>query len=694
LAIGVKIPVGVVADANENEFKNVHELRKTEGGQQFLKAMGHSSYRNGHKLPAPEDRKFICWDGEGMNLDGDGLPQHYVLFGCQLPGKYITGRDLQTQELLDLVLDVAEENPYAFHVGFAFGYDSNQIVKSLPKSKLEKLRKHGYVWFGEYRIAWRPSKMLVVSRPRSGGAKGRIAATIYDCFSFFACSFVKAVRSLLGDVPDLVEVEQGKSERGAFEWRNLDYVILYWRREIGLLERLMERFRELVYSAGLRITQWHGPGALASYALKKHSIKQHMDRELPKEVTEAARYAYAGGRFEAFHIGRHSGDVWSLDINSAYPYAIAKLPSLANGRWKHVGPFGGDVRLHILSYFGVYRIRIRRQRPHLFDSAIGPVFWRSTKYQIYFPQDGEGWYWTPEIQYIFEAQEVEILEGWEFEEDDPDIRPFEWVLDYYEQRRQWKAEGNGAQIGLKLTLNSLYGKMAQRVGYDERNMSPPTYHQLEWAGWVTAYTRGLLYRAMRTFGYDNVVAVETDGFYTTTDPAILGFSSGSGLGEWEIKRYEELVYLQSGFYWARSGNEWTSKYRGFDPDSVSVDAAFEYLDTVVPGESRWPVLHGRTSRFVGIGSAMANPRTFRQRHCLWETVPRELRPGRDGKRIHVAKQCKTCASGRSASDALHDLVLGLTVPGMSTMHPLPWATDEKPDWWQEEEVDKWSTKFT
>src|SRR3546814_12962903 len=29
-----------------------------------------------------ERRKIIAWDGEGMNLSGDDMPQHYVLFGC------------------------------------------------------------------------------------------------------------------------------------------------------------------------------------------------------------------------------------------------------------------------------------------------------------------------------------------------------------------------------------------------------------------------------------------------------------------------------------------------------------------------------------------------------------------------------------------------------------------------------------
>jgi len=100
--------------------------------------------------------------------------------------------------------------------------------------------------------------------------------------------------------------------------------------EIQLLRELAEELRRRVYSAGLRITQWHGPGALASYAMAHRGVKQHMGETSP-EIREAARYAYAGGRFELYKLGRIVGPVYGIDINSAYPEAIAQLPSMTEG---------------------------------------------------------------------------------------------------------------------------------------------------------------------------------------------------------------------------------------------------------------------------------------------------------------------------------------------------------------------------
>src|SRR5690606_12960194 len=99
---------------------------------------------------------------------------------------------------------------------------------------------------------------------------------------------------------------------------------------------------------------------------------------------------------------------------------------------------------------------------------------------VHFPNVVEGWYWSPEAnlaQYL--GGYAEILEGWEFESDG--TTPFEWVGDVYQTRAQWKQEGNPSQIALKLLMNSMYGKFAQRVGF--KGSSSPTWHQLEWAGW-------------------------------------------------------------------------------------------------------------------------------------------------------------------------------------------------------------------
>src|SRR3954470_4037796 len=77
-----------------------------------------------------EQRQFIAWDGEGINLDGDGRPQSYVLFGCST-GDYIKkAGNIGFFEAMDFMLKIGEDNVGAIHVGFAFDYDSNMIVRT------------------------------------------------------------------------------------------------------------------------------------------------------------------------------------------------------------------------------------------------------------------------------------------------------------------------------------------------------------------------------------------------------------------------------------------------------------------------------------------------------------------------------------------------------------------------------------
>jgi hypothetical protein len=627
-----------------------------------------------NQIPMRE-RRFVAWDGEGMNLKGAGKPQSYVLFGAST-GDVITGEGLKTFDLCDFIITVGRANPDAIHVGFAFTYDANMIVQSLHPRNLAYLHTQGHVTVGRYCIQLRRGKWFSVTQygpkySRTGNTNDKFTVKIYDIFGFFTCSFLKAVTELLGpEEPGLELVKEGKALRGTFT--DIGYVEKYWRAEIELLARLAEELRRRMYAAGLYITQWHGPGALASYAMKQHGIKTHMQRNCD-EIREASRYAYAGGRFELFKAGRVAGPVYSLDINSAYPYAISQLPSLAEGEWTY------EVRPTRIARFGVYRVRLRHHAG--FAKGAGPLFHRDWKHNISYPWIVEGWYWSPEVAPLVGNPDVEILEGWHYI--GAETRPFHWIAGMYEKRRQWKAAGNTAQLALKLCMNSLYGKMAQRVGWDERNNRIPPWHQLEWAGWVTSYTRAMLFGVMRRIPWDQLIAVETDGIYTTCNPTSLGISNSAELGGWEFSQYDEVIYLQSGLAWLRKGDEWSPKRRGLDAGSFSLEDSIAYAKSLQPNQE-WSPYIGETTRFIGLGAALAGQAPVKVRHCVWQTTTRAIMPGEKGKRIHVANLCNACRNAKSAYDAPHDLVIrSLSQSGtMSTPHNIPWENkdDGEAEW--------------
>ncbi len=663
----------------------------------------------GSQVP-PEHRRFIAWDGEGINRAGPNRPQSYVLFGCSTGEHISSDTHLHTFDLLDFILDVGSKNPTAFHVGFAFGYDSNMVLRSLHESTLARIHKDGgayirRVGFGKYYVQYRPGKWFSVTRfgenyDRKKNPHDRVSVRIHDMFGFFQKGFEAAYREWVGPVPE--KLSEGKAARGEFQ--DMDYVREYWELEIGMLAELAERLRRVLYGAGLRITSWYGPGVLANYTLRANGIRDHM-AVCPDEVREAARYGYAGGRFERFRLGRTIGPVYSLDINSAYPFGIWQLPSLAGGQWhKQIG------RPTRLARFGIYKVRLLPHAASSFvERAISPLFHRDKLGNISFPWILEGWYWSPEVQNLLRLHpdRYEIVEGWEFKAASKE-RPFLFVQDLYDKRRDWKSRGIAGERAIKLQLNSLYGKMAQRVGWNREKGTAPTWHQLEWAGWVTSNTRAMLWEVMSRLPGDSVIAVETDGLYTTESPERFGITDSKALGGWEVTVYDEILYVQSGMAWLRKGTctdsrcvhqdergrsvdgcAWTCKRRGLDMHTFSLGNCIDYLGTLGP-KQEWAPFVGSTTRFIGLGAALGSSAPTKVRHCVWETVQREISPGTGGKRVHVHSQCSACADGFTAYEAAHDMSIRSLAYGDPVSHPhdIPWEGHDDYPWREQQDMDR------
>jgi hypothetical protein len=663
---------------------------KTTFSEMVTESVDLVAYHNGSGMHArqsihlPKDRQFIAWDGEGAKGNGSTRPQEYVLLGCST-GERLIGPSLRTEKLLAFIIQIGKKYPGAYHVGFAFDYDTNMILRNLSPNKLRILKNRGSVLISNYRVEHVSSKWLQITQYGQNYKKDkndRFTIRIADIFGFFQCSFVAAVKSYIPDHPlmaELNKIEEGKAERKYFTYDKIDYIESYWVTEIALLLALVERLREMLYSVDLNVTRWHGPGAIANFVYRTQGIASHKALT-PEPVREAARYGYAGGRFELYRLGRHTG-VYGIDINSAYPAAISRLPSLSEGTWEHVLSPTSVVE------FGIYHVRLSAFAGPVKKPS--PLFHRDFQHNISYPWFVEGWYWSPEIELILPMlgkKGLEIVEGYEYV--GWHSRPFGFVEEMYYERKRLKREGNGAEKALKLALNSLYGKMAQRVGW-ERNGRPPTWHQLEWAGFVTSATRARLYSVMARIPWENLIAVETDGIYTTADPASLGITDSPDLGEWEFSQYEEMMYVQSGVYFARDRDKgWSGKYRGLDNGTLNADGIGEYLRGLGPNptaDKPWDSITGPTTRFIGYKAALhrqdQNMGPMKVHHCVWETTPREISPGEVGKRVHSPKLCAACRAGANAYEMPHDLVIRSRSIGnpVSEMHSIPWEDRDNED---------------
>lgn len=635
--------------------------------------------------PDPAEREFIFWDGEGARSALRPGRQNYVLFGNS-EGEYISDVELHTQQMLAFIIEQGRKYPHAFHVGFAFDYDVNMILRNMTPSQFLTLRKKGSVLYGDYRIEHIPHKWFQVSwygPSYPENRRDRVTVKIADMFGFFQCSFLKAIKLYLKDDPILnaiAIIERGKAERNNFTYDQIDFIKDYWTTEGEAGRLLANQLREYLYDVGLTVKQWYGPGVLANWGYRKHKIDIHKREPIP-EVYDAARYAYAGGRFERFQIGRfHNG--WGLDINSAYPYAISQLPSLTEGVWSHVQSTSPDKIVE----FGVYHVKMRGAPV---SSKVSPLFHRDKAGNISFPFITDGWYWSPEVATLRGNPDVEIVEGWEYT--GWESRPFDFVAEMYAYRRELKRLGIGSEKAIKLFLNSLYGKMAQRVGW-ERSGGPPTWHQLEWAGWVTSSTRAKLFSVMRRIPRDQLIAVETDGIYTTCDPATLGIEHSVELGGWEISPFDEIRYVQSGMYAKGALGKWETKYRGLDSNSINAYALRRHLQELLPNAAEWPVLTGPTTRFVGYRQALWRAEMgmgpMKTHLCRWETKDKDLSAGSAGKRVHSARNCVACSQNATAWEHPHQTVIrsNAIFDVQSHKHDIPWLDHDSRAWREYEEA--------
>lgn len=712
---------------DENPFYHKNDGNAAKRNQSRLLAK-----RAEQRLSAP----VIGWDGEGIDLRGPGKPQSYVLFGCSVEVNsplVISSPDqnLGYRQIVDYICDVGSRYPGALHVGYGFGYDQNMIIQTMPLDWKQLLKDGKAVVYYDskarktkYRVKINWQKRLEVTRTRPND---KVTVRIDDIASFFHAPFTEAYRSIIGrTIGDTVV--SGKQSRGSNTWDDLPEIVSYWQAEIVALAELGERFRAIMYDGGFLLSDWYGPGAVASYLRRTENLAPHewgaKESNIPGPVHYAAKSAFYGGRFEQFQLGRIEGPIYSLDINSAYPFGFCHIPTLKEGGyWDHVETPSSDPNC-----FGVYYLRYRDSE--WINSDFGmprrslpfqPLPYRNNDGQISYPSMVEGWYWRPELQAVTDCypDRIEVVEGWEWR---PAADEYPWrdvMLRMFATRKALKAAKDPTQLAYKLAINSLYGKMAQRVGWDKENRTPPKSHSLAIAGYITSHCRAALLRVMSQLSCSQLIAVETDGIYfCDAKPDTLSLSTGMGseLGQWELEQFDEMMYVQNGVYLARQGSEWVkAKSRGFSVKLVTPGVIGDFLQSLQPMGWWKPLEMPPVSKFIGIGLAtqMAkngrgaiSPGKFSALHCQWVTEERRIDADGNGKRVHIPGLCDQCAAGFDCYERPHILYSNHGKHGaildfytgdgncerpswdpISANYRLPWETTDLETWRDLQEAD-------
>ncbi len=553
-----------------------------------LRAARNRRYRSSHGTWQSQIRRFIGVDGEGGGTDEYGR-QNFLLLRAGNMELFDNNNPLRSRDCIEFLLATPRN---AILCGYFFTYDATQILRDLPTERLVKLfeekpREKGrstYTFWGEYGIEFRPRQYFRVCRINRDTLKSipGTVRTVNEVGGFFQKSFVEALRDWnIGDNRTVEMIAANKERRAEF-YKLTRIERDYCAAECALLAELMEALRRVCREVDIEPKQWRGAGWIAGRLHEIHKTPKKTERiARPAVLDGIAAAAYYGGRFEVTAVGSIPGPVYEYDVNSAYPAAMPSLPCPIHTRWRKFRDVPGAQATFVA------KISFRHS-----DDVPLCGFPIRRKGHLFWPRQGQGVYWQPEIAAAMMANPDLHIEwhGGYYAQIRCNCRSYEWVRDLYDYR---KSLGK-AQIGypIKLGINGLYGKLAQRQG-------AAPYHDHIAAGLITANCRASL---MRAYAQDPaaIVMLATDGIYSRRP---LALQLGEGLGEWEAKvRHGGMFVVQPGIYWSPGSDE-RPKTRGI-PRSKIIERRAEFEAAwcsymMLEGEHAPPIVAVPITSFIG-----------------------------------------------------------------------------------------------
>lgn len=464
-------------------------------------------------------------------------------------------------DIFEYVHDYQVANRDACMVGFYLGYDFTHWFRTLSENRATTLiTKEGQLLrrrvasggnntpFPVYATApndveWEfdylPGRRVKL-RPKGH----QVWAYVCDTGSYWQSSFLAAINPASWPTPvcnveEYDTIVEGKSRRGSAV---LDQDMMrYNALENRVLSRITTELDTAFRSVGIKLSrsQWFGPGQVAQKWLGMQNLitADVLHTVVPAPFMRAAERTYYGGWF---NIPVHGPVAWleEWDINSAYPYAMTRLPCLEHGRYSEGAgntppPNTQWVILEIDAY-----------SPNR-DIGAG-LMCRRDDGSIHTPQHVKGWYWQHEIHAAMRAtgmtwRDVKVSRWWAYEACScrPPLRGLEGL---YEKRlRVGKNTPEGK--ALKLIYNSCYGKLAQSIG-------SPKYANPIYASLITSLCRTMILGAIATHPMKSraVAMVATDGIYFThPHPGLV--AEAEKLGGWDRSEKHNVTLFKPGVYW-------------------------------------------------------------------------------------------------------------------------------------------------
>lgn len=480
-------------------------------------------------------------------------------------------------------------------------FDAEVILKTLGEEILStygKTRKLEFQLQG-YKIHYIPGKKLAIK-------KGHHSAVFFDIAQYYQASLVDAYQGNIAKLDESYLSMKSKRESFSKEYYrvNRKQVREYCILDCKLTKKLCDHWISIFGESFLFFpSRWISSGYLAEKVLINHKIHIPKFTEIPYPVQDMAWKSYYGGRFEILKRG-FIGEAHLYDINSAYPFVLSQIPNLTTGRWVK------RKSIHPESLLGFFKIEC-----NIPDEKYVPPFPFRMNHKILFPSGKFQTYCTLSELLCCDKKYYSILESFQYLDDSP-IYPYkEFIQNTYKNRMRLKQENNPLQLPLKVILNSIYGKTAQRIGNKIGNLFCPVI-----ASTITGHTRAMLYEFVSRHKIEqNVVSFATDSVISTKKIDV----DSVDLGGFKLEQSANDVYvLQNGIY--RFNGKW--KKRGIGKLGTKT---IEHLDTVEKDSKLYQIMKVLRSNRLRSCILSGNVRDVGK----FQTIERRVNLNADDKRM-------------------------------------------------------------
>jgi hypothetical protein len=334
------------------------------------------------------------------------------------------------------------------------------------------------------------------------------------------------------------------------------------RREEPQFRRYAMRDAEICFYIGKSIQQEHftndirqsvSAPQMASRIFKKKYLEKTISLP-PRKIVFAGLHSYHGGKNNLTVKPGLYKNICVLDIISAYPHAMAQLPSFYHPELFY-GVKGSTVKnWESVNPYGVYRVKGSAktcQWPMIYDHAFKPIC--GSKFS-------DTWITGFEMVEGLRSGELTIEEFFGYCYDytkDADDSPFaKYAMHYFQEKDS--AENDIKRQFNKILLNSLYGKFIQKNQLSTEyfmlmDLDTNTLHQggLDFeagglfnpfiATLITGFVRANLHRLEHKY---KALHTSTDSVFTQTRPKTLP----GGLGGLKEEFYGDMLIFRNKLY--------------------------------------------------------------------------------------------------------------------------------------------------